>query len=63
MNMSAMYMSEILGEMKRREVEMGIKPDIVIDAFLRAQSMEGHRHSIVTDLMLRILGLEVRGLH
>ena len=45
--------------MRRREKELGITPDPVIDAFLRAAAMEGHPHSVTTDLMLRILGLEI----
>ena len=52
-------MAAYLEEMRKREIEMDIKPDIVIDAFLKAQTLEGHRHSLVTDLMLRVLGLEV----
>ena len=45
--------------MRRREKAQGIKPDPVIDAFLKASALEGHPHSVVTDLMLRILGLEI----
>ena len=46
--------------MRQREKQLGIQPDPVIDAFLRGKAMEGHRHSVTTDLTLRVLGLEVR---
>ena len=45
--------------MRRREKAQGITPDPIIDAFLKASALEGHPHSVVTDLMLRILGLEI----
>ena len=45
--------------MRRREEAQGITPDPVIDAFLHAAALEGHPHSVTTDLMLRILGLEI----
>ena len=51
--------TEYIEEMRQREKDLGILPDPVIDAFLRGQALEGHRHSVTTDLMLRVLGLEV----
>lgn len=45
--------------MRRREKELGIQPDPVVDAFLKATALEGKQHSVATDLMLRVLGLEV----
>lgn len=50
---------EYIAEMRRREKAMGIKPDPVVDAFLKATALEGEAHSVATDLMLRVLGLEV----
>lgn len=49
-------------ELRRREREMGIEPDPEVDALLKAEAVEGKRSNIVTDIMLRLLGLEVRGL-
>lgn len=47
-------------ELRRRERELGIEPDAEVDALQKAEaSAEGKRSSIITDLMLRILGLEV----
>lgn len=46
-------------ELRRREKELGIEPDAEVDAFLKAEAVEGKRSNIVTDLMLRVLGLEV----
>ena len=51
--------AEYIAEMRRREEAQGITPDPVIDAFLHAAALEGHPHSVTTDLMLRILGLEI----
>jgi hypothetical protein len=47
-------------ELRRREKELGIEADPEIDALLKAEAVEGKRSNISTDLMLRILGLEVR---
>jgi hypothetical protein len=55
---SAVYVDEL----RRREREMGIDPDPEVDALLKAEAVEGKRSNIVTDIMLRLLGLEVRGL-
>jgi hypothetical protein len=45
--------------MRAREKELGIAPDAEVDALLKAEAVEGKHSSIVTDLMLRVLGLEV----
>lgn len=46
-------------ELRKREEAIGIHPDPVVAAMMDAMSLEGHKHSILTDLTLRILGLEV----
>ena len=46
-------------QLRQREKEAGIEPDPEIDAFMRASTISGKRHSLVTELTLRILGLEV----
>lgn len=46
-------------ELRQRERELGIEPDLEVDALLKAEAVEGKRSNIVTDLMLRVLGLEV----
>lgn len=38
---------------------MNVQPDWEIDAFTKAQIRTGKRHSIVTDLILKLLGLDV----
>ena len=38
---------------------MNVQPDWEIDAFTKAQIRSGKRHSIVTDLILKLLGLDV----
>ncbi len=55
MTLSAGYMEQL----RQREKEIGIAPDPEIDAFMRASTVSGKRHSLVTELTLRILGLEV----
>ncbi|GMI81953.1 ATP-binding cassette G39, PLEIOTROPIC DRUG RESISTANCE 11, pleiotropic drug resistance 11 [Hibiscus trionum] len=50
---------EILKELSKREKEAGIKPDPEIDAFMKATAMAGQQTSLVTDYVLKILGLEI----
>ena len=38
---------------------MKVQPDWEIDAFTKAQIRSGKRNSIVTDLILKLLGLDV----
>ncbi|RHN78937.1 putative monosaccharide-transporting ATPase [Medicago truncatula] len=49
---------DMLTELSRREKAAGIKPDPEIDAFMKVTSMEGQETSLVTDYILKILGLE-----
>ena len=46
-------------DLRRREKEMGIEPDYQIDAFMKASQLRNRRQHIMTDYMLRLLGLEV----
>ncbi|XP_052206566.1 pleiotropic drug resistance protein 1-like isoform X2 [Diospyros lotus] len=50
---------EMLAELSRREKEANIKPDPDIDVYMKAASLEGQEASVVTDYVLKILGLEV----
>ncbi|XP_009343426.2 pleiotropic drug resistance protein 1 [Pyrus x bretschneideri] len=50
---------DMLSELSRREKEANIKPDPVIDVFMKAISTEGQEVNVVTDYILKILGLEV----
>ncbi|OMO80632.1 hypothetical protein COLO4_24018 [Corchorus olitorius] len=50
---------EMLVELSRREKEANIKPDPDIDIYMKAAALEGQEASVVTDYMLKILGLEV----
>ncbi|KAB1221288.1 Pleiotropic drug resistance protein 2 [Morella rubra] len=50
---------EMLSELSRREKEAGIKPDPEIDAFMKATAMSGQKTSLVTDYVLKILGLDI----
>ncbi|XP_047334134.1 ABC transporter G family member 34-like [Impatiens glandulifera] len=50
---------DLLAELSRREKELGIKPDPDIDAFMKATVMSGQETSLVTDYVLKILGLEI----
>ena len=52
--------AEELKELQQKEKEMKVQPDWEIDAFTKAQIRSGKRHSIVTDLILKLLGLDVR---
>jgi hypothetical protein len=46
-------------ELRKKEKELGIEPDWEIDAFMKAGSARGKRHSLMTDYTMRMLGLEV----
>ncbi|XWS43446.1 hypothetical protein CRYUN_Cryun16bG0104500 [Craigia yunnanensis] len=50
---------EMLSELSRREKESGIKPDSDIDAFMKATAVAGQETSLVTDYILKILGLDI----
>ncbi|KAE7997399.1 hypothetical protein FH972_002039 [Carpinus fangiana] len=50
---------EMLAELARREKEANIKPDPDIDIFMKAIATEGQEASVVTDYIIKILGLDV----
>ncbi|KAI9106703.1 hypothetical protein K1719_022231 [Acacia pycnantha] len=50
---------EVLVELLRREKEAKIKPDPDIDAYMKAAALEGQETSVVTDYILKILGLDI----
>ncbi|CAI0416830.1 unnamed protein product [Linum tenue] len=51
--------NDILTELCRREKTAKIKPDPDIDLFMKAAALEGQEVNVVTDYILKILGLEV----
>ncbi|XP_077211717.1 pleiotropic drug resistance protein 1-like [Tasmannia lanceolata] len=50
---------EMLVELSRREKEANIKPDPDIDVYMKAAALAGQEASVVTDYILKILGLEI----
>ncbi|XP_057772940.1 pleiotropic drug resistance protein 1-like [Salvia miltiorrhiza] len=50
---------EMLAELSRREKEANIKPDPDLDFYMKAAATEGQEASIVTDYIIKILGLDV----
>ncbi|PQQ21262.1 pleiotropic drug resistance protein 1 [Prunus yedoensis var. nudiflora] len=50
---------DMLSELCRREKDANIKPDPDIDVFMKAIATEGQEVNVVTDYILKILGLEV----
>lgn len=50
---------DMLTELLRREKEAKIKPDPDVDAYMKAAALEGQEASVVTDYILKILGLEI----
>ncbi|XP_065866305.1 pleiotropic drug resistance protein 1-like [Euphorbia lathyris] len=50
---------DMLAELARRENAANIKPDPDLDVFMKAISTEGQEANVVTDYILKILGLEV----
>ncbi|CAN1280685.1 ABC transporter G family member 40, partial [Linum perenne] len=49
---------DMLAELSRREKAANIKPDPDLDVFMKAVATEGLETSVVTDYVLKILGLE-----
>ncbi|KAI3860698.1 hypothetical protein MKX03_014734 [Papaver bracteatum] len=50
---------DMLAELSRREKVANIKPDPDIDVYMKSAALEGQEASVVTDYILKILGLEV----
>ncbi|KAK7244946.1 hypothetical protein RIF29_39775 [Crotalaria pallida] len=50
---------EMLAELSRRERDAGIKPDTEIDAYMKAIAMAGQKTSLITEYVLKILGLDI----
>lgn len=50
---------ELLQELLRREKQAGIVPDWDIDAFMKATAMPGQQNSLLTDYVLKLLGLDI----
>ncbi|KAL5135187.1 Pleiotropic drug resistance protein 1 [Glycine soja] len=49
---------DLLAELSRREKEANIRPDPDIDVYMKAVATEGQKANLITDYVLRILGLE-----
>ena len=52
-------LAEELEELRKREKEKGITPDWELDAFMKAEIRKGKKESIITDLVIKMLGLDV----
>lgn len=50
---------DTLLELERRERNAGIKPDPEIDAFMKATAVQGKETNVITDLTLKVLGLDI----
>ncbi|KAL5069150.1 hypothetical protein RYX36_020037 [Vicia faba] len=50
---------DLLVELTRREKQAGFKPDPDIDAFMKAAAVGGQETGLITDYVLKILGLEM----
>ncbi|XP_019098113.1 PREDICTED: ABC transporter G family member 38-like [Camelina sativa] len=50
---------DMLAELLRREKDLNIKPEPYLDALMKASVMKGHKEYVVTDYVLKVLGLEM----
>uniref|UniRef100_A0ACD5WG15 Uncharacterized protein n=2 Tax=Avena sativa TaxID=4498 RepID=A0ACD5WG15_AVESA len=50
---------DMLRELAARERNAGIKPDPEIDAYMKATTVQGQETNIITDLTLKVLGLDI----
>jgi ABC-type multidrug transport system ATPase subunit len=51
--------ADLLRELAKREKEQNIHPDPDIDAYMKAVAVEGEKHSLTTDYIMKILGLDI----
>ena len=52
-------LAAMLSVLREREKKNGVKPDADLDAFMKAQATEGKNSSVNSELVLRLLGLQV----
>jgi len=52
-------MAAMLSTLRGREKKNGVKPDPDLDAFMKALATEGKSGSVNSELVLRLLGLQV----
>ncbi|KAG0577501.1 hypothetical protein M758_5G154100 [Ceratodon purpureus] len=50
---------DMIVELARREKEAGIYPDKDVDMYMKASALEGQEHSLITDYIMKILGLDI----
>ncbi|KAL0372075.1 UNVERIFIED_CONTAM: Pleiotropic drug resistance protein 1 [Sesamum calycinum] len=50
---------EMLAELSRREKAANIKPDPDVDMYMKAAATEGDEANVVTDYVLKVLGLDI----
>ncbi|XP_055832839.1 ABC transporter G family member 31-like isoform X1 [Solanum dulcamara] len=51
--------AEYMKDLDRLEKERSIRPNTEIDAYMKASSVGGKKHSVFTDYVLKVLGLDV----
>jgi hypothetical protein len=44
----------MLSELARREKQLGIKPDVDMDVFMKATALQGQGTSLMTDYILKV---------
>jgi len=57
--LGSVCLAEELKELRKREAEQDIEADWEVDAFMTADTVGGKREAIVSEYILRILGLDV----
>ena len=60
--MATLCVVEELEELQKREKEKGIPRNWELDAFMKADIRKGKKESIITDLVIKMLGLDVSSL-
>ncbi|CAI7902719.1 unnamed protein product [Closterium sp. NIES-53] len=50
---------DLVAELEKRETEKGIVPDPTMDAIMKAMALEGNPTNVITDYVLKILGLDM----
>lgn len=57
--MTCWCIAEEIQELHAKEKELGIQPDPQVEKFALAAAVSGKRESITTDLIIKLLGLDV----
>ena len=51
--------ADLLAEVRKREQALGVEVDWSVDAMLSAEALSGAQHSVATEFIIHMLGLDI----